>query len=235
MARNKRQDDKFSSPFATVLRNLLIERDKTQGDIANITGKTRQTVSQYCNGTSEPGYDTLVKIADYFNVSLDYLLGRTEDPDIRPCAAEELGLTQRSIDILRLAQNGVNDELLLSRMKESGFIDRYSEQLIGDGLSADEIDYLAFRYAKDLRNFVDVMISAVCYNGGILLDFGEYTSVRKQDEDVQADNMAMALSSVATMGRVRSLTNTQYIRYISNEIAKAIDHYLVERYKNGIN
>lgn len=43
-----------------------------------VTGKTRQTVSQYCNGVSEPGYSTLVKIADHFDVSIDYLLGRQD-------------------------------------------------------------------------------------------------------------------------------------------------------------
>lgn len=35
------------------------------------------TYSQYENGTREPNFETLFKIADYFNVTTDYLLGRT--------------------------------------------------------------------------------------------------------------------------------------------------------------
>lgn len=101
MARNKYPKDNKSSPFASALRKLMTERGTTQEDLAKVTGKTRQTVSQYTNGISEPGYDTLVKIADYFDVSIDYLLGRTEDPNRHPCAADELGLSQTNIDFLK--------------------------------------------------------------------------------------------------------------------------------------
>ena len=37
---------------------------------------------QYEQGEREAGYDMLVKIADYFNVSVDYLLERTDNPEI---------------------------------------------------------------------------------------------------------------------------------------------------------
>ena len=92
MARNKNQDDSYNASFPSALRRLLQERGETQGDIAAATGKTRQTVSQYYNGISEPSYDTLVKIADHFDVSLDYLLGRTKEPYMNPSAVDDLGL-----------------------------------------------------------------------------------------------------------------------------------------------
>ena len=40
----------------------------------------RNTISRYETGEREPGIDELIKIADYFNVSVDYLIGRTENP-----------------------------------------------------------------------------------------------------------------------------------------------------------
>ena len=101
MARNKKQGDKYRSPFAASLRQLIEDRNATQGDIASITGVTRQTVSQYCNGISEPGYDTLVKIADYFNVSTDYLLGISKDQSRLPCAADDLRLSEPTITMIR--------------------------------------------------------------------------------------------------------------------------------------
>ena len=59
--------DMHKSPFPVALRALMSEKPATtQEKLAEITGKTRQTVSQYVNGISEPGYDTLIKIADYF-------------------------------------------------------------------------------------------------------------------------------------------------------------------------
>ena len=43
---------------------------------------TQNTISRYETGVREPGINELIKIADYFNVSVDYLLGRTENPEI---------------------------------------------------------------------------------------------------------------------------------------------------------
>ena len=70
---NPKSTEKYNTPFPTTLRKLMEERGETQDALASVTSKTRQTVSQYVNGISEPSYITLVKIADYFNVSTDYL------------------------------------------------------------------------------------------------------------------------------------------------------------------
>ena len=104
MARNKKQDSGYNSKFSAALQKLLKARRETQGDIAAVTGKTRQTVSQYYNGVSEPGYETLVKIADHFNVSTDYLLGRTEDPKQVPSAVDNLGLSPKAIKNIEAAR-----------------------------------------------------------------------------------------------------------------------------------
>ena len=42
----------------------------------------QNTISRYETGEREPGINELVKIADYFNVSVDYLLERTDNPQI---------------------------------------------------------------------------------------------------------------------------------------------------------
>lgn len=79
MAKSKRSiGEKYHSPFAQAIRQLMEEQGITQDTLAKETRRSRQTVSQYVNGISEPGYDTLVKIADYFGVSTDYLLGRSD-------------------------------------------------------------------------------------------------------------------------------------------------------------
>lgn len=103
MARESKceQWEKEQSPFATRLRLLMNGHPSTtQAQLAEITGKTRQTISQYANGISEPGYDTLVKIADHFHVSIDYLLGRTDtrslDADIK-AVCEFTGLSEKAV------------------------------------------------------------------------------------------------------------------------------------------
>lgn len=101
--RNKTINEKYNSPFAKSIRSLMEERGMTQDELAQAVGRTRQTVSQYVNGISEPGYDTLVKIADSFNVSVDFLLGRTEvkTTDITiQSIVQKTGLTEKNIESL---------------------------------------------------------------------------------------------------------------------------------------
>ncbi len=43
----------------------------------------QNTVSRYETGEREPGINELIKIADYFNVSVDYLIGRTDNPNMQ--------------------------------------------------------------------------------------------------------------------------------------------------------
>ncbi len=42
----------------------------------------QNSISRYENGEREADYATLIMFADYFDVSIDYLLGRTDDPKI---------------------------------------------------------------------------------------------------------------------------------------------------------
>lgn len=60
------------------LKELRIARGIQQKDLASTLGIGANTLSQYENGKREPDNNTLVQLADYFNVSVDYLLGRDE-------------------------------------------------------------------------------------------------------------------------------------------------------------
>lgn len=103
--RNKTITEKFNSPFAKSIRSLMEERGMTQDELAQTVERTRQTVSQYVNGISEPGYDTLVKIADSFNVSVDFLLGRTDAKTVDPTMQSIIhctGLSEYSVRSLML-------------------------------------------------------------------------------------------------------------------------------------
>lgn len=69
------------SKFNERLKKLREESGITQNALAEKLGITPQSLSYYFNGR-EPNYDLLIKIADYFHVSVDYLLGRPE-PEVK--------------------------------------------------------------------------------------------------------------------------------------------------------
>lgn len=63
------------------LRKLREERNISQLKLALDLNMNQNTISRYETGMREADYQTLIKIADYFNVSIDYLLERTENPE----------------------------------------------------------------------------------------------------------------------------------------------------------
>lgn len=61
------------------LKELRKERKISQLKLALDLNMNQNAISRYENMEREADYETLVKIADYFGVSVDYLLGRTEN------------------------------------------------------------------------------------------------------------------------------------------------------------
>ena len=66
------------------LKELRQQEGKTQQEIAKLLNTTHQTYSRYELETSEPTIETLCKLADYYNVSLDYLVDRNFKKDLGP-------------------------------------------------------------------------------------------------------------------------------------------------------
>ena len=62
------------------LRELRKQRHITQQKLALELDMSQNTISRYESGEREADYQTLILFADYFDVSIDYLLERTDDP-----------------------------------------------------------------------------------------------------------------------------------------------------------
>lgn len=63
--------------FARRLKELRTEKNLTQAALAAVLNVDRTAVIKWENGERETSFAMLIKIADYFDVTLDYLLGRT--------------------------------------------------------------------------------------------------------------------------------------------------------------
>ena len=62
------------------LKELRLSHDLKQSDMANVLEISTRGYRHYELAEREPNLTTLIFLADYFNVSLDYLVGRTDDP-----------------------------------------------------------------------------------------------------------------------------------------------------------
>ncbi|MGI6649547.1 MAG: helix-turn-helix domain-containing protein [Bacillota bacterium] len=66
--------------FCKRLEKLRTDKNLTHQQIADFLGVTRQAYGNYENGKREPDFETVKKLADFFGVSVDYLLGSTSNP-----------------------------------------------------------------------------------------------------------------------------------------------------------
>ena len=64
------------------LKELRKSRNISQLKLAMELNINQNTISRYETGEREAGYAELIALADYFNVSIDYLLERTDNPEI---------------------------------------------------------------------------------------------------------------------------------------------------------
>lgn len=67
--------------FSTMIKKLREEKGLSQKDVAEYLGITRQAIASYELAKREPDYEILYKLADFFGVSADYLLGRSSCRD----------------------------------------------------------------------------------------------------------------------------------------------------------
>lgn len=65
--------------FSDRIKTLRKEKNMTQKQLANLLNLSSNAVCEWEKCRSEPSYETLIKIAGFFDVSTDYLLGREDD------------------------------------------------------------------------------------------------------------------------------------------------------------
>ena len=63
--------------FDKILKLLRNERQLSQQELADALGISKSSINMYERGERQPNFEVLKTIADYFNVDIDYLLGRT--------------------------------------------------------------------------------------------------------------------------------------------------------------
>jgi transcriptional regulator with XRE-family HTH domain len=89
--------------FPERLKSLRKTKNITQDDLAKILNYGRTAIAGYEGGRNEPAYEVLEKLSKYFDVSIDYLLGKTDNPNTYvvtdiPIELRELGVEYYTVN-----------------------------------------------------------------------------------------------------------------------------------------
>ena len=141
------------SQFQARLKELKERSGKTQARIAEDLGVTPQAFSYYVNGR-EPDYDTLIRIATYFGVSTDYLLGVSDTKYLEnSLASMELGLSDEAIENLKKCKSdGCETDLFIKNSLFPSLITLFSSYIWLDELDLTKI----LEYAANITDNQEV-------------------------------------------------------------------------------
>lgn len=81
--------------FSTRLRNLRLNRGLRQEQVAKLIGVKKSAISTYENDIRQPSFEILVRIANLYQVSTDYLLGQTNSRSV-----DLSGLSEQEADFI---------------------------------------------------------------------------------------------------------------------------------------
>lgn len=188
---NLNVSEKAEQPLAKNLSELI---GKDVKNIAEHLGCSSQAINQYKQGTSVPQLNKLIKIAEYFNVTTDYLLGlskvKTTDPKVKEIC-EYTGLSEEIINTLHYWKNDkqerVNHLNKLFSLRETkyfllelfGYCDKCEEYADKVYKKTEESDYKDLHYYCDDNINVDDNFKT--YHFGLDTDYNE----RKDNKELR--------------------------------------------------
>lgn len=81
------------------LRQLRLDKRLRQDQVARLVGVSKGAISAYETDIRQPSYDVLIRLANLYRVSTDYLLGRTDDRtlDISGLSAREVAIVSELV------------------------------------------------------------------------------------------------------------------------------------------
>ncbi len=85
--------------ISVILKELRTEKGLTQGELAKCLGISQDSISLWEKGKRVPDTQYVIQFADFFNVSTDYLLGRTDELGgvLMPAPANDLSSEERKL------------------------------------------------------------------------------------------------------------------------------------------
>lgn len=146
------------------IKKLRKEKNLTQKKLGEILGVTEASYNRYENNNIDLSNDHLLKLAEYFNVSIDYLLGNEENkktPSNEGVRINVLGSVPAGIP-LEAIEDIVDWEEIPSEWLKKG--DYFALQLDGDSMSPKYLDKDVVIFKK--QNTIDTNQEAIVYVNG---------------------------------------------------------------------
>lgn len=167
----KKKDIDYNSPFATRLRTLIDERGVTLPAIAESVGVSRQAVGQWKAGNTLPDILDFEKLANFFNVSMDYLIGKSKSRKVKyQEVCELLNISGKAVEGIKEIK--YDDHTPLSPLE---FFDKLC--------SSGDMKEICYTVSSSIEVFKDTMLGIIEFEDKI-------HKLRQEEKQINDDSFA---------------------------------------------
>ena len=154
------------------LKDLRVERGLKLEELAEQTGISKSALGSYELDTPrEMNHKNLIALADFYKVSVDYLLGRTENKNLPNAPLSELRLSDATVELLK--SGSINNRLLCELVTHEKFAELLTDvEIYVDGLAASRFHDLKQSLAADRARLLEEHPEAVTDRAFRIFDAG---------------------------------------------------------------
>lgn len=197
---------------------------QTMSAVQNATGVSASLIADLENDEKERkvNYIDIATLAKHYGVTTDWLCCLSEDHHTKPCASNELGLSENSIYFLkslydvRSTFDAMLSEAVPSRESGQAWNNAIAKVKCLNNLDGYELRAYADFCARYGASLVDVLIMAVEKNYRVIVDFNDLQEANPQEWPIKD----------------APLSYDDFIRFKASEIAKVIDRHLVSEFRD---
>lgn len=214
-----------------LINSVLAKKRVLQKDLAAGIGVKPNVISYYCKGTRLPNISQLVEIADYLDVTVDYLLGRSSDPsrDVeRASVCDYTGLSPETVSFLHEKKDDhiagiiMLDSLITDRSLVSA-LTNYAWSFIPAARKESEYRYIPVREER-FSNLEDVSFARVIKN---LSSFGDSFKEKMREDKTKLD-LVLYDYCLRHLDVTECKRYLDYIDYLSSEDDSPTDDELLD-------
>lgn len=154
------------------LKDLRVEKKLNLEELAELTGISKSALGSYELDTPrEMNHKNLIALADFYEVSVDYLLGRTENRNLPNAPLSELRLSDATVELLK--SGSINNRLLCELVTHEKFAELLADvEIYVDGLAASRFHDLKQSLAADRARLLEEHPEAVTDRAFRIFDAG---------------------------------------------------------------
>ena len=194
----------FNNILAVRLRQLMYGSGTTQQELAEKTGCSRQAVAQYMDGSNAPNIDKLILIAEFFNVSIDYLVGKDKEQteeELVQSIVNYTGLSEKAVDVLHFYKDYETICPTVNRLLESE-MSSFLQELgyMCSDMPKDKLKEKCKEYDIDFNELEKIIKTKDYECLQVVSAIEQYLNIKKTTKD--------KLLSISKSGKIISLSET---------------------------